>query len=301
MVSLSKPRRSWPTRLRHRLEAWLARLAFALVRALPPATASAFGGWLGRIIGPRLPRTEVARRNLRRAFPDAPPTRIEAIVRGMWDNLGRTFLEFPHLDRFTFFEDRSPIEVIGAEHIDTLRDDGRPGIFFSAHLGDWELMGKCAAARGVPLGLVFRAPNNPDLDWLYDGRRSEGGHLLPKGAEGARRALSLLSEGAHLGILIDQKMNDGIAVPFFGRDAMTAPALAQFALRFDCPVVPAHVERLEGMRFRIIVEPPLAFAPSGDRGADVHALTAAVTAVVEGWVRARPEQWLWLHRRWPDS
>jgi Kdo2-lipid IVA lauroyltransferase/acyltransferase len=301
VVASPKSGRPWPTRVLHRLEAWLARFGVALVRALPPATASALGGWLGRTIGPHLPRTEVARRNLRRAYPDATAATIEAIVRGMWDNLGRTFFEFPHLDRFTFFRDDRSVEVIGTEYIDGMRDGGRPSFFFSAHIANWELMGKCAAARGMPAHLIYRAPNNPEMAWLYEGRRSGDGELVPKGAQGARRALKLLAAGGHFGILMDQKMNDGIAVPFFGRDAMTAPGLAELALRFGCPVVPVHAERLGGMRFRIVVEAPLDVVPSGDHAADVAALTREVTARIEGWIRARPEQWLWLHRRWPDS
>lgn len=95
-------------------------------------------------------------------------------------------------------------------------------------------------------------------------------------------------------------MNDGIAVPFFGRPAMTAPALAQFALRFDCPVVPARVERLGGARFRLTIQPPLEIQKSGDRQADVLAAMTEVNRIIEGWVRDRPDQWLWLHRRWPD-
>jgi KDO2-lipid IV(A) lauroyltransferase len=96
-------------------------------------------------------------------------------------------------------------------------------------------------------------------------------------------------------------MNDGIAVPFFGRDAMTAPALARLALRFRCPTVPVRLERLGGARFRLTFYTPLAIAPSGDRDADTTALTARATRIIEDWIRERPEQWLWLHRRWPDA
>ena len=106
--------------------------------------------------------------------------------------------------------------------------------------------------------------------------------------------------GGHLGILPDQKMNDGIAVPFFGRDAMTAPALARLALRFDCPVVPLRAERTGGARFHIRFYPPLEIPNSGDRQADVLALMTEVNRIIEGWIIERPEQWLWLHRRWPD-
>jgi KDO2-lipid IV(A) lauroyltransferase len=101
-------------------------------------------------------------------------------------------------------------------------------------------------------------------------------------------------------MLIDQKMNDGIAVPFFGRPAMTATALALLALRHDCVVVPARILRLKGAHFRVILEPPVELPRSGNAAADRLALMTRVNAIVEAWLREKPEQWLWLHRRWPD-
>ena len=98
-------------------------------------------------------------------------------------------------------------------------------------------------------------------------------------------------------MLADQKMNDGVAVPFFGHPAMTAPALATLTLRFDCDVLPARVERLRGAHFRLTVFPPLALPRSGDPQVDATAVMAQVT--LERWVRDRPEQWFWVHRRWP--
>lgn len=288
-------------RLRHRAEAMAVRGLFLAVRALSVDTASALGGWLGRRLGPRLPRTEVARCNLRQAFPGLPPAELERIVQGMWDNLGRTAFEYPHLDRLRLFDSDDRVVVVGAERLRAMRDDGQPGIMFSAHLANWELLGPSAAALGLPLNLIYRAPNNPMMDWLFDLRRSGAAEMIPKGAEGAKRSLRLLQQGAHLAMLVDQKMNDGIPVPFFGREAMTAPALALFALRFQCPVLPARIERLDGARFRITVFPPLEPERSGDRQADVVALMTRINAILERWIRERPEQWLWLHRRWPES
>jgi len=95
-------------------------------------------------------------------------------------------------------------------------------------------------------------------------------------------------------------MNDGIAVPFFGRDAMTAPAIAELALRYDCAVLPARVERLPGSRFQVTVFPPHDLPASGDKAADVLALMTQINHTLEGWIRARPGHWFWLHRRWPD-
>ncbi len=283
------------------LEALALTLGLALFRLVPLDAASALGGRLCRGIGPRLPVARQALANLRRAFPEKPEAEIQRIHLAMWDNLGRVIGEYPHLGRFRLYEPGSRVEVIGAEHVDRLRDDGKTGIFFSAHIGNWELASLGATQRGLPLARFYRAPNNPIVDTIVRLlRRSVAGELLPKGAEGARRALAVMRKGGHLGMLVDQKMNDGIAVPFFGRAAMTAPALAQLALKFACPVVPAKVERLEGARFRLTVYPPLEVAPSGERQANVLALMTRVNALIEDWIRERPEQWLWVHRRWPD-
>jgi KDO2-lipid IV(A) lauroyltransferase len=98
-------------------------------------------------------------------------------------------------------------------------------------------------------------------------------------------------------MLVDQKLNEGILVPFFGRPAMTATALALLALRFDCDVLPARVERLHGARFRLTVSRPLPLPRGGGADAEVTALTTTVTAVLEAWMRDRPEEWRWVHRR----
>jgi KDO2-lipid IV(A) lauroyltransferase len=116
----------------------------------------------------------------------------------------------------------------------------------------------------------------------------------------SRRAVAALRRGGHLALLADQKLNDGLPVPFFGRAAMTAPALALLALRFDCAVMPARVERLHGARFRLTLYPPLELPRRGKREADVAALMEAVNRTLEGWIREHPEQWFWVHSRWPD-
>jgi KDO2-lipid IV(A) lauroyltransferase len=121
-----------------------------------------------------------------------------------------------------------------------------------------------------------------------------------KGKEGARELLSYLRRGGHGAMLVDQKMNDGIAVPFFGRDAMTAPAIAQFGLRLGAVLVPVRTERLRGANFRITVLPPLDLPSGAERASAELKIMREINHLMEDWVRARPEQWLWLHRRWPD-
>ena len=285
----------------HPVEAAVAAGVYSVFRALPLDAASALGGWLARAIGPRLGISGRAVANLGRAYPEKSPGEIKAIVRGMWDNLGRVAAEYPHLDEIEVYGDDGRVTVLGAENIDRLRDDGRPAIFFSAHIGNWEISPLATTQRGLPVDRVYRAANNRLVEWLYRrGRAVVEGALIPKGPAGARLLLRSLKDGKHLGMVVDQKMNDGIAVPFFGRDAMTAPALAVLALRFDCPVVPVRVERLKGARFRITIDPPLDLDATGEHRADVAAAMAKVNGIIESWVREHPEQWLWLHNRWPD-
>ena len=157
-----------------------------------------------------------------------------------------------------------------------------------------------AGQYGIEVAQIYRAANNPLVDRMVARFRGSGSEFIPKGAVASRRAVAVLRRGAHLTLLVDQKLNDGIAVPFFGRPAMTAPALALLALRFDCAVLPARVERLRGARFRLTIYPPLPLPRSGDRTSDAAALMAAVNLTLEAWIRERPEQWFWVHNRWPE-
>lgn len=269
---------------------------------LPLDAASALGSWLARTIGPRLRVHRIARCNLERAFPEKSAAEIDAILEEMWDNLGRVFGEFPHIARLRIYGNPR-IVVEGAEHIDALREAGKPSIFFCPHLGNWELSASAAIQRGPfsPIAIVYRAANDPAADWLLRlGRKNRGAELIPKGQQGARRIVEVLRAGGHVGMLPDQKMNDGIAVPFFGRPAMTAPAIAQLALKFGCTVLPGRVVRTRGAHFRVLVHPPLPLPNSGDRQADILALTTTINRLMEDWIREHPGQWLWVHRRWPD-
>jgi KDO2-lipid IV(A) lauroyltransferase len=200
----------------------------------------------------------------------------------MWDNLGRVVAEYPHLRKICVFEPGGPVETHGFEHVDRAVGAGRRMIFFSGHIANWEIGMLAGVQYGISVAQIYRAANNPLMDRMIARLRSDRGQFIPKGAVGARRAIRGLRRGTHLALLADQKMNDGIPVPFFGRPAMTAPALAVLALRFDCDVLPLRVERLDGARFRVTVFPPLPLA----RGS-VSTCASWRIPVVVGYVAAR--------------
>jgi KDO2-lipid IV(A) lauroyltransferase len=281
------------------LQAAALALFLGFCRLLPVDRASALGGWIGRTVGPHMGQSKKAARNLARALPENDADENRRILLGMWDNLGRVIAEYPHLATICAKLEGGRVEIDGLDTVRGLIDDGKPGILFGAHLANWEVQPFIARHTGLELGLIYRAPNNAWVDGILR-RLRDSPLMFRKGQEGAKALFSLLRHGGHAAMLVDQKMNDGIPVPFFGRDAMTAPAIAQFAIRLGAVLVPVRTERLQGARFRITVYPPLEIRSTGDRAADERALMARINAIVEEWVRARPEQWLWLHRRWPD-
>ncbi|EHH69381.1 lysophospholipid acyltransferase family protein [Gluconobacter morbifer] len=287
----------------YRAEALLVRGLLALIRMLPPATASSLGGAVARTIGPRLPVSRVADRNLQLAMPALKAPQRLAIVRACWDNLGRTVAEFPHVGRLIQNTPKGPgWRVEGAEYLEEAHRSGRPVIFFSGHIGNWELMPPVVARYGMPFASFYRAASNPWVDRLiHELRRQAMGQdvpMFPKGARGARDALKYLSRGGNLGILGDQKMNDGIEARLFGRPAMTASAAAVFALRHKALIVTGHVRRDGPARLVLVVDPPFLPQPTENRQADVLALTQQLNDRLQSWIEQVPGSWLWLHRRW---
>ena len=284
--------------------AWGARLGLALFRAMPLAAASDFGGWLGRHLGPLFKVHQIAARNLARAMPELSEEQRKTVLRGMWDNLGRVVGEYAHLADINIDAKDEPgsVVVTGLEHFEQLRASGKPVIFISAHFGNWEVMSLVASRHGFPLVHVYRAANNPFVEEiLQELRKPVGGRHIPKGTEAARELIRALKRTEYLGMLVDQKLNNGIAVPFFGRDAMTTPAPAEFALKAECPVVMAHVERLGGARFRVVIDKPIHFENTGDRERDVYNAMLLINRTIEGWIRQRPDHWFWVHKRWPKG
>ncbi|MCG0995713.1 lauroyl acyltransferase [Acetobacter indonesiensis] len=289
------------------VEAALAKGLLAVFKKMGPVRASDFAGCASRFIGPLLPVSRIADKNLQLAMPELNATQRKRIVRGVWENLGRTVGELPHLSTLKENTHSGPgFEVVGAEYLEEQARNGGPVLFMSGHIGNWEMLPPGVARHGTPFASFYRAAANPLIDQMIRSLRDAAMQPTPtplfaKGARGAREALAYVSKGGRLGMLVDQKMNDGVEASFFGRPAMTAPALAAMALRYRCPVIPGYVERLGPARLRIIVEAPLQLPDTGDKKQDLTLLVQMVNDRLEQWIRKKPESWLWLHRRWPKE
>lgn len=293
---------SWTQDLTWRAEAVAYDVFTFLMRLMPTDFASDVGGWLFRRFGPMTKTHALAWQNLILAFPEKDEAWRQKVLGDQWESNGRTVFEFPQMDRILPSTGR--VELVGRERMEAIRDGGKPVVFVSGHLSNWEVMPAAIVDCGVTCQMTYRAANNPYVDKrIRDSRARYGVQLFaPKGGDGARELLEGMKKGESVALMNDQKFNrGGVAAPFFGRMVMAAPGPSRLALRFGTVLQPMSVQRLKGARFRAVVHEPIEVPDTGDKTADIAAGVAAVTKFVEDQVRERPEEWFWVHRRWPKE
>ena len=288
-------------------EYWLiAQVALGvlwLLRRLPPDPALNFMDRAARRLGPLVGRHRVAMDNLRHAYPEKNEQELQQIASDMWGNMARLAGEYVFLDRLFDFVPGAPqpgrVEVIGEETFIRVRESKRPHIFFTAHMGNFELLPVAAAAFDLPVTALFRAPNNPYIArYIFSTRAEAMGELLASRAGAAFALARILERGGNIGVLVDQKFHKGVPTHFFDRPCYTSPLVAKLARQYDCDVYPAYSIRLPGNRYRLVIEEKLEL-PRTEKGAvDVTATSQLLNDTVEGWVRAHPGQWMWFHKRW---
>lgn len=291
------------TRLQHfqwRLEAAGYDLLSAAVRAVPIDAASGFGAWLFKWLGPKSSVHRTVLRNLRLAFPEWDEAERLRMAKAQWENVGRVLIEFFIMDKI--MSDPARIELIGLEKLDVLVKSGRATMFVSGHFANWEVIAAASQQVGIDGVLAYRGANNPYIDArMRESRRRYGITLFaPKGAKGGREMMSALSRGLSVGILSDQKYYEGLLTPFFGHLVRTQHAPVRFAMRFGAHLQPGWVERGKGARFRVYLGDEIALPAAGGTPEDVEAGVRAINAFIESRARARPWEYWWVHRRFPD-
>jgi KDO2-lipid IV(A) lauroyltransferase len=274
------------------------------VQRLGPQRALRWALRFARVVGPMLPENRMAAASLAAAFPEKSATERAAILSGAWENFARVTVEFVFLDDLAAsfdpaHPDKGQVTVSGIDQFVALRDDGKPGIIIAAHLANWEILGVVAQKFGLKTVIPFRAPANMRVASEVLAHRAALMGTLVENSRGASFELAAaLHRGAHLGMLVDQRLSRGIDVPFFGRPALTNPLAAKFARQYDCPVHGARAIRRPDGGLHLELTGPIALPRDGDGLIDVVAATTAINLVVEGWVREHPDQWFWLHDRW---
>ena len=296
----------WAVRGRTAWDWTIAKLVGLLLhwlKKLPPEKSTNVAEKLGRFLAPVLPRTKLARKNMQAAFPEKSKSEIDQLVREMWGHVGRAIAEYVFLDDLFDYDPENPgagnVEFTGTENFLEIRDSGRPAIIFTGHTGNWEILPIGAAAYDLTVTALFRPPNNRFLaKRVLKARTTEKGHLVPSRAGAAWALADVLENKGVVGLLADQAFTRGPHIEFLGRTATANPIAAKLARQFDCDIYPARCIRLPEGKFRIELGDKLDLPKTGSGALDVLETTKLINRVIEGWIRAHPAQWLWLHDRW---
>ncbi len=191
----------------------------------------------------------------------------------------------------------------GIEHVYKELERGNGAIVFSGHLGNWELVIRRMALDLVTSpNTVIRPIKNPAVhDFVVHHREAYGGGRSLLSTVGVRPLIRALSRGEVLNIVIDQNAMaaEGEFVPFFGRLACTHSSLAKLSLFLGTPVIPALSYRLsDGLHHSAVFAPPIPPITDLPKNEAIHMMTERYTNFLEEAIRAHPEQWIWMHRRW---
>ena len=267
--------------------------------------ARSFGravGSLGHLLDRR--HREVALHNLELALPEIGPAERRRLVRACFRHFGAALCDAISSTRFDAVEICRHFTLEGWENLEAAEGRGKGIFVLSAHIGFWELVSPIIGLYRGPMHIVVRPADNPWLDRELQSLRERFGNVTLSKRGAARRMIEALRAAGRVGILIDQRVQEreGIRVPFFGRPALTSPILARLSLRTGAAVVPVAVYPEPDGRYRFVARPAILPPTPEDTGQDddetVTALTRRYLEAAEEDIRAHPEMWLWMHRRW---
>ncbi len=276
--------------LRHILEASIILPLYYILMLIPIDLASNLMGFLARKIGQLTSAHKTALRNLQAAFPNNTKQQNNYILRGVWDNLGRIAGELPHINSMSDAEFRKRVKIINPP-----KHPNKSALIISAHYGNFELAARIFHEAKIPIHLVYRPANNQFVDDLINNNRAKfGAKLISKGVSGVRKMLDALQNNESVGMLIDQRTNTGIDVPFLGITAKTTPLPANLIKKYNIPVFYMKMHRDKGAHFTIEFSKAIHF----EKGLKPEEIMEKMGEEIASWIKKDPSQWFWVHKRW---
>jgi KDO2-lipid IV(A) lauroyltransferase len=288
-------------KLSHNIEYLAAASGVKLAQMLSARAADSLGCGLGTVAHTILAsRRRIARDNLKRALGNTvSDEEIDRIAKRVFQNLGRTLIEFSRFGKTKLDGARKLIYADGAERLRKVYEEGNGGIIVSAHFGNWELMGVWTSTLGYPMDFLVGTQHNQKIDNMLIGFRKDMDVGIIRLSTSARQVFKALKAGRFTGLVADQHAaSGGIVLDFFGRHASTPKGPALFAIRAGCPLLPCVLRRESYDRHVVMACDPIYPPNTGDEEADIQIMTIAYTKFFESCIREYPDQWMWTHRRW---
>ena len=271
-------------------EALIIYFFYNFFKVLKLETASKIGGNLVLFLSKFVKENKVAKQNLKMCLPNTTLSCRKRITNNTWKHFGSIIGELPHWNSMSNYEFFNRVKIINKKYLPTSR-----AIIISGHIGNWELIGKIAKEYGIKLNLVYRPSNNPYVNNLINKIRNENNiNLIPKGVSGVKMILKALNNNEVVGIMVDQKIDDGIDIKFFNKNAMTTALPANIALKYNIPIVAAYIVKVEQVKYIAKFYKPLKITTLDTK----YTIMRRINEVLERWIIKYPEQWFWFHNRW---
>jgi len=269
---------------------------FSLFKIFGFKISSKIGGKLFEIIGPIFRSKKLIHTNIKKAFPKNNSAEIKNLTKLMWNNYGRVFAEYMFIKDFRFEKIDSKIEIIGQEILDEIKKSNKPVVFISGHFSNFELMAMQIEKAGIKLSAIYRPLNNIFLNRIMEKIRKKYicKNQIKKGIAGTRELIKFQRNNYSIALMIDQRVSEGEKVNFFNQEAYTTTIPAQLAKKFDMPIVPIFIERVNDTNFKIKISKPVNFLKSDS----IKDITSKLNVIIEEMILKNPTQWIWSHNRW---
>lgn len=264
-------------------------------------TSSFIGGFLLTIFGPFTPPTITAMKNIKSVMPELTFFQRLKIVFGMWNNLGRDLGEFVNFNckNFNNIENYVNIDSETDKILKKIKNDKNGSIVFTAHFGNWEILPTIFNKYNIPTSAIYRAMNNKYAnEIILKSRENSGIEMIEKGSKGVAKLVRGLKNGRKVIMLVDQRLSNGIIVPFFNKSSQTSNATAVFAIKHHYKVYSAVIFRRSFSCYFDVKIREFDVVDTGNFEEDVKATTIKINQTIENWIKTKPEQWFWVHKRW---
>ncbi len=282
--------------LKYLLEFFIIAICFIFFKILGPNLSSKFSGKIFEKIGPFFRSKEIINLNIKKALPDIKSEDIKDISRSMWNNYGRVFAEYIFIKDFRSEKLDAKIEIDGQEILENIKHSGKQVVFISGHLSNFELMAMYLEKSGINLSAIYRPLNNIFLNPIMELIRKKYicKNQIKKGIGGLKKLIYLKKKNFSTALMIDQRVSEGILSNLFNQKALTTTIPAQLVKKFNIPIVPVYIERIEDLNFKITINKPILFS----NDASIQKITDELNLILEKMILRKPEQWIWSHNRW---
>ena len=271
-------------------------LFFVFFKIIGLKLSSFISGKIFTIIGPIFRSKNTIIGNISTALPNKSPSEIEKYKNNMWNYYGKILAEYLFIKNFRNDKLNKNIKIEGQEIIENIIKKNDSVIFVSGHFDNFELMAMYLEKTGVNLCAIYRPLNNLFLNKIIEYLRKKYicKNQIKKGRSGMRKLIRLFKNGSSAALMIDQRVSEGIKSNFFSKKAYTTTIPAQFVKKFNCKVVPIHIERTNGVKFKLKIFNPIKF----NQDDSVEKITDKLNLWLQERILNNPSQWIWSHDRW---